>query len=339
MRRQCPAGAYARYRWMAFVWIVGIVPLIIMSCGQTASSPTTPEDSPTVSDIPPTSEEMAALEPCAAVSQVRLLQTPAPVTPAPPTETPRPAPQEDRVGFPANYQEEFKLLFVFDRPDNKQVRVICGNEVAASVAPGEPFPYGSVLVMETYRARQDADGNVVTDENGNYIRAALGGIFVMRKEEGFGAAYQDDRSGEWEYVGYRPDGSYLVPPERTNACAACHQTQAGESVDYAFRMNMFFDPEQAFAPPQLAENEVTAFIYAFFPTTLTVEAGTTVTWTNNDEAEHTIVAQDSSFSSEPLQTTLINPGDSFSQTFDTPGTYPYFCSIHPAMRGTIEVTE
>src|SRR6266511_3368903 len=71
------------------------------------------------------------------------------------------APQEDRVGFPAGYGETFRLLVVFDRPDNKQVRALCANELAAGIAPGKSFPYGSVLVMETWRAKLDHNGNPV----------------------------------------------------------------------------------------------------------------------------------------------------------------------------------
>ncbi len=191
---------------------------------------------------PSTSISMAqTLPPCSAIP--RLLQAPNPkaAAPLPPTlpgiSSPRPAPQIDRVGFPENYRNEFKLIYVVDRPDNKQVRVICGNDIAAAVKPGKTFPYGSVFVMEIYHAKQDANGNILKDEKGQYIREALTAIFVHRKEQGFGADYLDDRSGEWEYIGYRPDKTYLpnAAPGKTNACASCHLRQAGKSEDYVFR--------------------------------------------------------------------------------------------------------
>jgi plastocyanin len=291
---------------------------------------------------------------CADVNQLRAFQTAVPVepttaptadpnaptvTPRPATATPRPAPQEDRVGFPEGYPENYKLLFVFDRPDNQQVRVICGNELAASVQPGEPFPYGSILVMETWRTKKDADGKAVRDENGHYIREALTGIFVQRKEEGFGAEYLEDQSGEWEYVAYRPNGDYLIPPPNTNNCASCHLRQAGEGADFAFRMALYHQGDVAATPQAMAENEVNVFIYEFMPMTLSVKAGTTVTWINTDEVDHTVVADDASFSSEVLASTLVQPGASFSLTFDTPGTYNYFCDIHPNMTGVIEVVQ
>ena len=59
---------------------------------------------------------------------------------------------------------------------------------------------------------------------------------------------------------------------------------------------------------------------------------------NNDEAEHTIVTE-GAFASDPLKTRLVKAADHFSVTYVSPGTFPYFCSIHPAMKGVIEVTQ
>ena len=72
--------------------------------------------------------------------------------------------------------------------------------------------------------------------------------------------------------------------------------------------------------------------FAFAPPILNIAAGTQVTWTNQDGAAHTVVADDASFSSSSLQVK-----QTFSQTFSTPGTYSYHCSIHPFMQGKIVV--
>ena len=287
------------------------------------------------------------LAPCSKLSAHRLLETAVPATPAPPTAapanpaptaTPRPAPQEDRVGFPSMYGENFRLLVVFDRPDNKQVRAICANEKAAGISPGKDFPYGSVLVMETWRAKLDSSGQPVLDAAGHYIRQTLTGIFVMRKEKGFGTAYGPDRSGEWEYVAYRPDGSTSIPPRNTNNCANCHLNQAGQSTDFVFRMQMYFDWPEALVPEDPGGDNINIFVYSFFPAKRTIKTGTTITWINNDEAEHTVVTT-GAFASEPLKTRLVKAGDHFSVTYVSPGSFPYFCSIHPAMKGVIEVTQ
>jgi plastocyanin len=73
--------------------------------------------------------------------------------------------------------------------------------------------------------------------------------------------------------------------------------------------------------------------FAYVPDPVEVAAGTTVTWTNSDTVPHTATAQDRAV----LQSGTLNPGDSFSQTFDTPGTFDYFCEFHANMKGTIVV--
>jgi plastocyanin len=83
-------------------------------------------------------------------------------------------------------------------------------------------------------------------------------------------------------------------------------------------------------PPQPATVKVDNF--SFGPTTLTVAAGTTVTWTNRDDIPHTIVSTEKVFKSKVLDT-----DEKFSFTFDKAGTYPYFCSIHPKMTGSVVV--
>ena len=72
--------------------------------------------------------------------------------------------------------------------------------------------------------------------------------------------------------------------------------------------------------------------FSFAPGTVTVAAGTRVTWTNHDDIPHTAVSTDGVFKSKVMDT-----DEKFSYTFTTPGTFPYFCSIHPKMTGTIVV--
>jgi plastocyanin len=255
--------------------------------------------------------------------------------PAGPTPTPRPAPAEDRVGFPEGYQSTYQTFFVMDRPDNKQVRVIYANDRAAAAHPGD-FPYGSILVMETWRAVEDDAGDVVLDEDGRYQRDSLTGVFVMRKEPGFGAAYEMNRTGEWEYVAFRPDKTYATTAANSAPCAVCH-TDAGGTRDWVYRANLFFDQASGAvptAPPGLAAaGRVVMQQYSFLPTEITVPAGTTLTWSNEDEAVHTVTAADKSWDSG-----RVPIGGTFSQTFASPGTYDFVCSIHPAMKGSIMVT-
>ena len=73
--------------------------------------------------------------------------------------------------------------------------------------------------------------------------------------------------------------------------------------------------------------------FTFNPTPLTVKAGTTVTWTNKDDIPHGIAATGTTFK----RSAAMDTDDNYSFTFTTPGTYQYFCYIHPHMTGTIKV--
>lgn len=237
-------------------------------------------------------------------------------------------PTVDRVGFPEGYQDNFTVFYEFDRAQNGTARVVYANEAAASVQPGQPFPYGSELVMEVYRTQKDDAGNVLLDENGRFVRDQLFGLFAMRKEPGFGVKYGEQRNGEWEYVAYRPDGSILVPPENTQGCAACH-VEASEGRDWVFGIQRFFGEET----PQPGENEVIVVDYQFVPETLTVKVGTEVKWTSHDVVFHSVTASDESFSG------ALRPNQSFSHTFEEPGVFEYFTAFYPSSKGTIEVVE
>jgi plastocyanin len=88
-------------------------------------------------------------------------------------------------------------------------------------------------------------------------------------------------------------------------------------------------------PAPNSGNGVTVKIdnFSFDAQTITVAPGSTVTWLNNDDAPHTIVADDGkSFRSRPLDS-----GEAYSFTFMSAGTYGYFCSIHPHMTGKVVV--
>ena len=81
--------------------------------------------------------------------------------------------------------------------------------------------------------------------------------------------------------------------------------------------------------------EVSLKNLAFNPKEITIKAGTTVVWTNNDSVDHNVTSDTGLFNSGTLA-----PGDTFKFTFDQAGTYPYSCSFHvPNMVGTVTVTQ
>jgi len=85
--------------------------------------------------------------------------------------------------------------------------------------------------------------------------------------------------------------------------------------------------------PQAAAGAISIDNFTFTPQTLTVKAGTTVTWTNRDDIPHGIAAENNAFA----KSKALDTDDSYAFTFTTPGTYKYFCYVHPHMTGTIVV--
>ncbi len=159
---------------------------------------------------------------------------PAPA-PAPAEKPSDPAPKTDRVGFPTGYREKFQRLRTQIDQEKQKVVTVYGNAAAAMVTnPSQlPYPYGSVLVMETSNAARDPSGKLVLDDEGALRPGVVLGIHVMRREKDFGQAYEAKRSGEWEYVEYKADASYITRPENSASCSACH-IKAGEKKDFVY---------------------------------------------------------------------------------------------------------
>ena len=149
---------------------------------------------------------------------------------------PAAAPVIDRVGFPTGYAEKFQVLRTVTKTNDLKVVTVYGNPQASAVtnAAQLPYPYGSVLVMETASAAKSTDGKPLFDARGNFQRGKVLGLHVMRREQGFGKAYGEKRSGEWEFVEYREDVSFITPPQKSADCAACH-IKAGAERDFVYR--------------------------------------------------------------------------------------------------------
>jgi amicyanin len=94
------------------------------------------------------------------------------------------------------------------------------------------------------------------------------------------------------------------------------------------------DSTAATAPAPIPEAKVTISTFSYQPATLTVAPGTKVTWTNRDDAPHTVTSV-----AKPrlLQSPTLDTDDTFSHVFTEPGTYSYFCTAHPRMTGQIVV--
>jgi len=124
-------------------------------------------------------------------------------------------------------------------------------------------------------------------------------------------------------------------PGAVSACnvAHCSLHRAGTmaAAESAASKTLAMSPT-ATAASHIA-NEVVIRGFAFQPATLTVAAGSKVVWTNRDEEPHIVVSAGGQFPPSPA----LDTDDSFAAVFAKPGTYVYFCSIHPHMVGTIVV--
>ena len=83
------------------------------------------------------------------------------------------------------------------------------------------------------------------------------------------------------------------------------------------------------------ENKIEIKDFAFNPQNITVKSGEKITWINRDEEPHTIVSVEKQFK----KSTALDTDQEFTITAGTPGTYTYYCSVHPKMTGTIVVVK
>ncbi|MFT4037356.1 MAG: cupredoxin family copper-binding protein, partial [Thermomicrobiales bacterium] len=87
------------------------------------------------------------------------------------------------------------------------------------------------------------------------------------------------------------------------------------------------------APAAAADSPIDIRDFAFSPNPIEIPAGSTITWTNQDAVPHTATGIDRA----ALQSGTLQPGSSFTQEFDAPGTFDYFCEFHGNMKGQIVV--
>lgn len=96
---------------------------------------------------------------------------------------------------------------------------------------------------------------------------------------------------------------------------------------------MLWAAPKRFVDHAKAEEQITIQNFTFLPDTLTLKTGTIVNWVNKDDVQHTVTSTGGhEMSSKPL-----DAGAGYSHTFNAPGTYDYYCSIHPYMKGKVIV--
>lgn len=120
------------------------------------------------------------------------------------------------------------------------------------------------------------------------------------------------------------------------AAAGCHESQSptGDATARPTAITEARAERPAAPPPPATQATVQVVIdnFTYDPPEVTIPAGATVTWVNRDDVPHTVTANDRAFNSGALDT-----DGQYAHSFATPGTYPYFCAVHPHMTGTVIV--
>lgn len=113
------------------------------------------------------------------------------------------------------------------------------------------------------------------------------------------------------------------------ASAACRSADRSTSADVAPNVAPTGQAHEAHEP-----RKITIGNFTFSPATLEVQVGATLVWVNEDDVPHVVVGVDAG---SPLRSPALDTDDRYSVVLDRPGTYRYFCSLHPHMTGTVVV--
>ena len=132
---------------------------------------------------------------------------------------------EERIQFPAGYKDNILKYLSLDRTrkDGRIIRLFATKETLVADQAGKELPYGTVLVAELYKAKKDADGEVIESALGRRIPGKFAAFAVMQKGEGWGEKFSPEfRNGDWDYAIFSPKGERLVVKDLNDFCA-CRQ--------------------------------------------------------------------------------------------------------------------
>jgi len=115
-----------------------------------------------------------------------------------------------------------------------------------------------------------------------------------------------------------------------------HKSTKTSSTTSSDMGTMNTTPDKSSSTAPTATNSVVISNFSFSPASITIKKGTTVTWTNKDSTAHTVTENDGK---DGPKSTTLDPGQNYSFTFNTAGSFAYICSIHPNMTGNVTVTE
>ncbi|BBL33902.1 hypothetical protein Nstercoris_00128 [Nitrosomonas stercoris] len=140
----------------------------------------------------------------------------------------------DFVKFPENYAETFTLYATANRANQTQLAKLYANKTAVdSYKSGDAAADGSVVIMEIYVPKKDAEGNIQSGEDGLFVIDKLGAVAVMEKRSDWDSAFEAaDRSGNWGFALYEPDGQVK---NNELDCAQCHNPLQQQDNLFSFQ--------------------------------------------------------------------------------------------------------
>lgn len=144
----------------------------------------------------------------------------------------------EHVKFPADYAKSFTKYSTANRANQKQVAKLYANEAAInSYTQGKKAASGSVIIMEIYSPKADAEGKPIPGSDGIFEIDSLAAVAVMENRNDWDESFtQADRTGDWGFAVYNPDGS-----EKANDlnCVQCHTPL--DAQDYLFTYQRLVD--------------------------------------------------------------------------------------------------
>jgi plastocyanin len=237
----------------------------------------------------------------------------------------------DLIKFPSDYLKG-TLYQNVDRADVKQYRELYTQpEVVEAVRKGKPIPSGAVITLVQWSVEQDDKGVPKKGPDGRFIKKDILAHTVMEKRTGWGTEYPEAlRNGEWEYSVFNAKMEFN-PKANFKACFECHKPHAKQ--DYVISLAKLantFPAQQAVAKAPKGDVQVVGF--QFLPAKISAAAGKAISFLNADDSPHQIAVAGGG-----PKTAVLVRGQRASLTLDKPGEYGYICSLHPSMKGTIEV--
>jgi hypothetical protein len=140
----------------------------------------------------------------------------------------------ENIKFPEGYQGNFTHYATVNRADDRKqvVKIFANDKALESAKDGAPLDSGSVLVMEVYKAKLDADGHLVLGGDGFFEPGDMAAIAVMESRTGWGEEYpQEIRNGTWEYAIFKAK-EHTLDNRDHRPCFECHKPL--DASDYVF---------------------------------------------------------------------------------------------------------